>query len=57
MNSLNYWNQFLTTGSIEDYMQYRQVKEPDVDGEGDRPNAGTGECYRHDIEGGTYRGI
>ncbi len=59
MRVINYWEQFLSTGRIDDYLAYREGKaealeeetdEPDRDG-GAIEGAGTGQCYRNDIKG------
>lgn len=59
MKDVNYWDQFLSTGRIEDYLAYRQsasgegYKETQ---EGAGTHAGTGQGYRDDIRGITGRG-
>jgi len=57
MRVINYWEQFLSTGRINDYLAYREcetseeeAEEPDGD-EGAAEGAGTGQCYRNDIKG------
>lgn len=58
MKEINYWQQFMRTGSVEDYLSYlkqKSDKEP-VRG-GEDSGAGSMQCYRTDIEGGTFRGI
>ncbi len=58
MKELNYWQQFLNTGKVDDYLSYlkqKEINEPAKKGE--YPNAGTFQCYGNDIEGGTFRGI
>lgn len=61
MKSLNYWNQFLTTGSVKDYMHYREEEQSECDGKhecmGEELDAGSGQGYRYHTEDGTYRGI
>lgn len=60
MSNLNYWEQFLSTGKIKDYLAYREEKEDagrPEENEGLRPYAGTGHCYRDDIEGRAGGGI
>lgn len=52
MRAINYWEQFLSTGKIDDYLAYREKKENGLrtDGskkdEGAGKGAGTGQCYR-----------
>ncbi len=64
MRAANYWEQFLNTGKIDDYLAYCSgYKEKDLreleplDGaDGDKgasKGAGTGQCYRDHIKGGT----
>lgn len=58
MRAINYWEQFLSTGKINDYLAYRD-KEPEgrkEDGGAGR-SAGTGQCYRDDSKNGACRGI
>lgn len=53
-----YWQRFLNTGRVDDYLSYLTQKEKDeAKKEGENPNAGTFHSYRDDIEGGTFRGI
>lgn len=58
MKEINYWQQFLNTGKVDDYLSYlshKRTEEPKE--EGVHPDAGTGACYRDHFEGGTFRGI
>lgn len=67
MRAANYWEQFLSTGKIDDYLAYRMYGEEalgefeplngaDMD-EGVSKGAGTGQCYRDNFKSGTGRGI
>lgn len=60
MRTINYWEQFLNTGKIDDYLAYREEMadsgRQDKD-EGTGPYAGTGQCYRDHIESRAGRGI
>ena len=51
MKMINYWEQFLSTGKIDDYLAYREKKaaEPEKN-EGADTSAGTGQCYRDDFK-------
>lgn len=62
MRAENYWEQFLSTGKIDDYLAYRKTDLPEKnafkkenggpDGdEGVMKSAGTGQCYRDDFKG------
>ena len=51
-----YWKQFMSTGKVEDYLQFKQVsgiegmtqKESEsVRNRGERPDAGIGNCDSH----------
>lgn len=63
MRAANYWEQFLSTGKIDDYLAYRMYKEEalgalePLDGadrdEGVSEGAGTGQCYRDDFKSRT----
>ena len=66
MQSINYWQQFESTGKIADYLNYKshstQPGEQAVFGEREgeaesNPYAGIRMCDRNGIEAGTYRGI
>lgn len=66
MKELNYWQQFLNTGRIEDYLKFRENLEDtagmeNVTGEhiimGDNPYAGICEIDRNSIEDSAYRGL
>lgn len=67
MRAANYWEQFLSTGKINDYLAYRSTYKEDAkaleppgraDGDGGvSKGAGTGQCYRDRIEGRADRGI
>ncbi|WP_160558633.1 hypothetical protein [Parablautia muri] len=59
MKVINYWEQFLSTGNINDYLAYREgegtagLKEDEGAGQG----AGTEQCYRDNIKGRADWGI
>ena len=58
MKEKDYWEQFLKTGKVEDYLSYSARKqEEDRQGEGEEKGAGFVQRYRSDTEGGTLRGI
>lgn len=57
MKEVNYWQQFLNTGKVEDYLSYKNQKRTEEESRGEHPNAGTLQCYRDDIKSGTFRGI
>ncbi len=59
MKLSNYWERFLNTGKVDDYLAYREEKETEgpVRDKGADKGAGTGQCYRDGIEGRTDRGI
>lgn len=68
MKETNYWEQFLSTGKLSDYLSYKGISDKEgarqeeetaeeTAKKGVYPNAGTGQCYRYDIESGTFRGI
>lgn len=47
------WDHFLNSGSIRDYLDYKQMETK----KGVDPYAGNHERYRDDIKDGAYRGI
>lgn len=58
MKETNCWQQFLNTGKVSDYLSYVDEKRTrQMEEKGAHPNAGTDQCYRNDIESGTFRGI
>ncbi|MBQ2936672.1 MAG: hypothetical protein IJ029_01430 [Lachnospiraceae bacterium] len=58
MKELNYWQQFMSTGKVEDYLSYKRQKEQEQGQvKGEHPYAGTFQCDRTHFEGGTFRGI
>lgn len=70
MKNENYWQQFLSSGNIQDYLNYRcnnqrnkeSLEEKAVASYEDRglgvnSNAGVCERNRNDFESGAYRGI
>lgn len=61
MKEINYWQQFLRTGKVDDYLSYLKQKQTEETAlpvqKGEHSGAGSMQCYRTDIEGGTFRGI
>lgn len=64
MKSSNYWQQFASTGKIEDYLNYalHKPKDREMSGESKEDTgidqyAGIHMRNRNDIESGAYRGI
>lgn len=58
MKNVNYWDQFLSTGKIEDYLAYRKEAFADAgkqQKEGAETHAGTGQGYRDGARGITCR--
>lgn len=59
MNQNFYWEQFMTTGKVEDYLTFKAKKDT-AQGKslgGDTGNAGNSKRDRDGAAGGTYRGI
>lgn len=61
MKEINYWQQFMSSGKVEDYLSYKrqdnQEKQDIGQGRGEEPDAGTFRGNRNYTEGGTFRGI
>ena len=58
MKEENYWQQFLNTGRIEDYLFYKQQnKAEEKQKKEEHSDAGAVQRYRNHIESGTFRGI
>ena len=58
MKNVNYWDKFLNTGKIEDYLAYRKEaseKAGKQQEEGADTHAGTGQGYRDGTRGITCR--
>ncbi len=63
MKIVNYWERFLSTGKIDDYLAYRgertdafQAGGPGED-EGAGRGAGTYQCHGDDFKDRTHRGV
>ena len=63
MRIINYWEQFLSTGKIDDYLAYREEQADELKAAGPKENegagksAGTGLGYRDHFKSGTDQGI
>ncbi len=58
MRIINYWEQFLSTGRINDYLAYREEEAAgSEEDEGAGKGAGTDQCYRDDFKSRASRGI
>lgn len=55
MKVINYWEQFISTGSINDYLAYKEKETEEPGEKGATPHAGTFKCNRDDITDGAYR--
>lgn len=60
MKSLNYWQQFIHTGRIDDYLAYKEqesgrCKDIQQEDSGVRQNAGIYMCNRNDTQTDAYR--
>ncbi len=62
MKESNYWEQFLCTGSVEDYLKFRKKSDggsaaAECAVTGENPYAGIHKFNRDGFEDGAYRGI
>ena len=62
MKETNYWQQFLSTGSIEDYLHFKNVQMENGEASerksmGEYPDAGIYYRYGNYIEDSPYRGV
>lgn len=62
MKESNYWQQFLNTGRIEDYLKFREKSKGDSTAVrcavmGENPYAGIHKIDRDGFEDSAYRGI
>lgn len=59
MKVINYWDQFLNTGNINDYLAYRKGEKAAglKENEGAGQSARADQCYRDDIKGRADWGI
>lgn len=60
MKELNYWKQFLNTGSVEDYLKFREIQgKGNISEEcmimGEHPYAGVCEVNRNRAKDSAYR--
>lgn len=62
MKESNYWQQFLNTGKVEDYLRFREIqccqnRTEEQMVTGDSSYAGVCKINRNGVEDGAYRGI
>lgn len=62
MKEQNYWQEFINTGKIEDYLSFKGMQRETGAAKsdaslGDNPYAGVCEVNRDGFEDGAYRGI
>ncbi|HKM05167.1 MAG TPA: hypothetical protein VJZ04_11385 [Lachnospiraceae bacterium] len=57
MNNTNYWEQFLNTGKVDDYLSFKTIKEEytpsGVSKTGENPYAGLCDSNRNDYKDNT----
>ena len=55
MNEISYWNQFVNSGRIEDYLNFKEQASKHNNSEGESVSAGISGRNRDDYQGSAYR--
>lgn len=55
MKESGYWNQFMKTGKVEDYLKFKNKVKEEEDPKGETTSAGFYARNRDDHQGGSYR--
>lgn len=57
MKEISYWDRFMQSGKIEDYLKFKNETEEEKNPKGDVLRAGFDDRDRDDYQGSAYRGI
>ena len=57
MKEINYWNQFMHSEKVEDYLKFKNRAKEEKNPKGDMGSAGFYSRNRDDYQGSAYRGI
>ena len=55
MKEISYWDQFMTSGKIEDYLKFKKETKEEKNPRGETQRAGFYERNRDDYQGSAYR--
>lgn len=55
MNEKSYWDQFISSGKVEDYLKFKEQSKDCKSFEGERTSAGISNCNRDGYQGSAYR--
>ena len=55
MKEISYWDQFMNSGRIEDYLKFKQQSEEEKNPKGETISAGFYSRNRDDYQGSAYR--
>lgn len=55
MNEISYWDQFLSSGKVEDYLKFKEQTNEYKRSEGEAVSAGFSGRNRDDYQGSAYR--
>lgn len=55
MKEISYWDQFMKSGKVEDYLLFKNKTQEEENPKGETASAGFYECNRNDHQDGAYR--
>ncbi len=55
MNEISYWDQFVSSGKVEDYLKFKEQTYGYKSSEGEMVSAGFSSRNRDDYQGSAYR--
>lgn len=55
MKEISYWDQFMNSGKIEDYLKFKEQTKDNSSSEGESVSAGLYNRNRDDYQGSAYR--
>ena len=55
MKEISYWDRFMQSGKIEDYLNFKNEAKEEKNPKGDTVSAGFYDCNRNDYQGSAYR--
>ena len=55
MNEISYWDQFYSSGKVEDYLKFKEQTNGYKSSEGETVSAGFSSRNRDDYQGSAYR--
>lgn len=57
MKEISYWNQFMQSGKVEDYLKFKNEMKEEKNPKGETSSAGFYDRNGDDHQGSAYRGI